>query len=144
MRNLDLLLCPFCGSKAELKSDHRDLGGSLYWIACKECGCKQAPSIHKESVIKAWNTRKHLDYKVPVLPVNLSDTVWTLQSMSGCRFRKKDKPYNAKVVFIGLNDSEEYGGGIFNVDFGNGHMLQFRFSDLGKLVFLSKDEINFI
>lgn len=51
--------CPFCGGEAEL----RDTGTvhSYYWIYCKDCGCKQPCSIHLESVINTWNTRKPIE-----------------------------------------------------------------------------------
>jgi hypothetical protein len=74
------------------------------------------------------------------LPVKLGDTVYTSCCMSGWYFRAKDAPYSAKVVFIGLNNSEEYGGGLFNVELGRGYMLQFSFSDIGKTVFLTREE----
>lgn len=78
---------------------------------------------------------------VTVTPVKIGDTVYTNLAMQGWYLRKKDKPYPAKVVFIGLNDSEEMGGGLFNVVYDNGeHMWQFSFSDIGKTVFLNKEE----
>ena len=39
----------------------------LYFISCKECGCKQATSISKEAVIEAWNTRKPMEAVVAEL-----------------------------------------------------------------------------
>lgn len=76
------------------------------------------------------------------LPFKVGDTVWTPLSMSGWYLRKSDSPYKAKVVFIGLNDSREMGGGLFNVVYENrGHMMQFNFSDIGKTVFTSKEEV---
>ena len=54
--------------------------------------------------------------------------------MQGWRFRKKDRPYAAKVVFVGIGREHGY----INVDFGEGHMLQFKFSDLGKTAFLTR------
>lgn len=39
-------------------------------------------------------------------------------------------------MFIGINGVNN----IMNVDFGNGHMLQFRFSDIGRSVFQTKEE----
>lgn len=76
------------------------------------------------------------------LPFKIGDTVYTPLSMSGWYLRKSDSPYKAKVVFIGLNDSKEMGGGLFNVVYENrGHMMQFNFSDIGKTVFASKEEV---
>ena len=73
--------------------------------------------------------------------VAIGQTVYTNFAMSGWYLRDKDRPYKAKVVFIGLNDSEEMGGGFFNIAYEKlGCMMQFRFSDIGKSVFLTKEE----
>lgn len=75
------------------------------------------------------------------LPCKVGDIVWSIVSMSGWYLRKKDMPYQAKVVFIGLNNSEEMGGGLFNVSYEkNLYMMSFEFSDIGKTVFLTKEE----
>lgn len=75
------------------------------------------------------------------LPCKVGDIVWSIVSMSGWYLRKKDMPYEAKVVFIGLNNSEEMGGGLFNVSYEkNLYMMSFNFSDIGKTVFLTKEE----
>lgn len=70
------------------------------------------------------------------LPCAVGDTVYTNCSMQGWYFRKENRPYAAKVVFIGFNGSDNY----INIDFENGHMLQFKFSDIGKTVFLTQAE----
>lgn len=70
------------------------------------------------------------------LPCAVGDTVYTNCSMQGWYFRKENKPYAAKVVFVGINGVDNY----INVDFGNGHMLPFKFSDIGKTVFLTQKE----
>lgn len=82
------------------------------------------------------------DGRLVVLPVKVGDDVWTNIAMSGWYLRKKDRPYRAKVVYIGLNESEEMGGGIFNVAYGGRacYMLQFSFAEVGKTVFLTKQE----
>lgn len=75
------------------------------------------------------------------LPFKVGDVLWTNNRMQGWYFRLKDAPYRVQVVFIGLNDSGEMGGGLFNVSYENyGHMLQFNFSDIGKTIFLTKEE----
>ncbi len=74
--------------------------------------------------------------KLLKLPCAVGDTVYTNCSMQGWYFRKENQPYAAKVVFVGINGVDNY----INVDFGNGHMLQFKFSDIGKTVFLTKEE----
>lgn len=75
------------------------------------------------------------------LPCKVGDILWTNHRMQGWYFRSKDAPYRVQVAFIGVNDSEEMGGGLFNVCYENhGHMMQFNFSDIGKTVFLTKAE----
>lgn len=69
-------------------------------------------------------------------PCDIGDTVYTNCRMQGWYFREKDKPYEAKIVFIGLNGVDNF----MNVDFGNGRMLQFPFSQIGKAVFLTEEE----
>lgn len=73
--------------------------------------------------------------------VAIGQTVYTNFAMKGWYLREKDRPYEAKVVFIGLNDSEEFGGGFFNIAYEKlGCMMQFRFSDIEKSVFLTREE----
>lgn len=74
--------------------------------------------------------------KLQNLPCAVGDSVYTNTSMQGWYFRKKDRPYKAKVVFIGINGTGNY----INVDFGNGRMLSFGFSDIGENVFLDREE----
>lgn len=76
-----------------------------------------------------------------VLPCKLGDTVWTNLAVSGWYLRDKDKPYSAKVVFIGLNNSDEMGNGFINVVYEkSGQMKQFNFSEIGETVFLTREE----
>lgn len=73
--------------------------------------------------------------------VAIGQTVYTNVAVSGWYLRDKDRPYEAKVVFIGLNDSKDMGYGWFNVLYEKrGCMMQFNFSDIGKTVFLTKEE----
>ena len=51
-------------------------------------------------------------------------------------YAQKNRPYEAKVVFVGINGVDNF----MNVELGEGKMLQFRFSDIGKKVFLTKSE----
>lgn len=74
--------------------------------------------------------------KLMKLPCAVGDTVYTNCSMQGWYFRQKNRPYVAKIVFIGLNGIDNY----INIDFGDGHMLQFKFRDIGRTVFLSRKE----
>lgn len=74
--------------------------------------------------------------KLLKLPCTVGDTVYTNYSMQGWYFRKENRPYAAKIAFIGLNEADNY----INIDFGDGHMIQFKFSDIGKTVFLTREE----
>lgn len=73
--------------------------------------------------------------KMLKLPCKVGDVVYSNHSMQGWHFREKNRPYEAKVVFIGINGADNF----MNVDFGNGRMLEFKFSDIGKKVFLTKN-----
>lgn len=74
--------------------------------------------------------------KLPKLPCVVGDTVYTNCSMQDWYFRKENRPYAAKVVYIGVNGADNY----INVDLKNGHMLQFKFSDIGKRVFITRED----
>ena len=78
---------------------------------------------------------------VIVPPCKVGDTVYTNTAMQGWYYREKDRPYKARIVFVGVNDSEEMGYGFINVMFDKDqNMLQFRISDIGKTVFLTREE----
>ena len=70
------------------------------------------------------------------LSCNVGDTVYTNFSMQGWYMRKKDRPYKAKIVFVGINGEDNF----MNVDLGKGAMLSFKFSEIGKTVFLTEQE----
>lgn len=81
------------------------------------------------------------DGRLVVLPCKVGDMVWTNFSMSGLYFRDKDKPYSVRVVFIGLNGSDAMGKGLINVVYEkHNYMMQFHLSDIGKTVFLTREE----
>lgn len=73
---------------------------------------------------------------VTVLPCKVGDTVYTNASMQGWYMRQKDRPYEAKIVFIGVNNVDNF----MNVVLKNDNMLQFNFSQIGKTVFLTREE----
>ena len=75
-------------------------------------------------------------------PVAIGQTVYTNNSVQGWYLQSKNRPYEAEVVYIGLNNSEEMGGGYFNISFKGkkGYMLSFNFNEVGKYVFLTKEE----
>ena len=70
------------------------------------------------------------------LPCGVGQTVYTNTSMQGWYMRKNKRPYKAKIVFIGVNGVDNF----MNVVFENDNMLQFNFSQIGKTVFLTKEE----
>ena len=56
---IELLPCPFCGSKAYTGIGHFD----LYWtIGCTKCPCDfQRRFETKEIAIEFWNSRKEIE-----------------------------------------------------------------------------------
>lgn len=81
------------------------------------------------------------DGRLVVLPCVPGDEVWTSFAMSGRYFREKDRLYSAKVVFVGLINSDNMGGWLINVMYGKyNHIMQFHFSEIGKTVFLTREE----
>ena len=77
---------------------------------------------------------------VIVPPCKVGDVLYSNVRYSGYYMRQKDAPYSYKVCFIGINDHKPHGGGFVNVVHENGSMLQFEFSQIGKTVFLTKEE----
>ena len=76
------------------------------------------------------------DGRLVVLPCKVGQCVYTNFSMSGWYMRKDKRPYIGRIVFIGLNANDPY----FNIILGEGKMLQFKFSEIGKRVFLAREE----
>lgn len=74
--------------------------------------------------------------RLVVLPCKVGQCVYTNFSMSGWYMRKGKRPYIGRIVFIGLNVDDPY----FNIILGEGKMLQFKFSEIGKRVFLAREE----
>lgn len=76
------------------------------------------------------------------LPVAIGQTVYTNHSMQGWYCRSSKRPYEAEVVYIGLNHCEESGGGYINISFKGkkGYMLSFTFREIGITWFLTKEE----
>lgn len=76
------------------------------------------------------------------LPVTIGQTVYTNHSMQGWYCRSSNRPYEAEVVYIGLNNCEESGGGYINISFKGkkGYMLSFTFKEIGITWFLTKEE----
>ena len=107
---------------------------------CERCGDLQwsLPDLGNGSPTDRLAEYEDLEEqgKLLKLPCAVGDIVYTNVSMKGWYFRKENRPYEAIVVFIGINGVDNF----INVDFGNGLMCQFKFSDIGKTVFLTQAE----
>ena len=68
-----------------------------------------------------------LENGVIVPPVKVGDTVYTNVSWQGWYLRDKDKPYKAKVVYIGINGSKNYVNVVYEK---NDNMLTFTFDEI--------------
>lgn len=72
------------------------------------------------------------------LPCKVGESAYSLLSPP---HYKRGKIYEYNVVFIGINDSEDMGCGLFNARSVKGDwMYSFNFSEIGKTVFLTKEE----
>ena len=78
-----------------------------------------------------------LENGVIVPPVKVGDTVYTNVSWQGWYLRDKDKPYKAKVVYIGINGSKNYVNVVYEK---NDNMLTFTFDEIGDRIFLTREE----
>lgn len=70
-------------------------------------------------------------------PVKVGDTVYTNVSWTGWYLREKDKPYKAKVVYIGINGKENHINVVYEK---NDDMLTFTFDEIGDRLFLTREE----
>lgn len=104
-------------------------------IDCSECGKE-----HKQLTEWLGKLKHYEDLEAQgrliEMPCYVGDTMYTNYSMQGWYMHRKNRPYEAKVVFVGINGVDNF----MNVELGEGKMLQFRFSDIGKKVFLTKSE----
>lgn len=91
-------------------------------------------------IIHEWKEYKDLEQqgKMPKLPCAVGDTVYTNKSLDFWHLRKEDRPYEAKVDFIGI--TRERNDNFINVVLTAGQMSQFKFSDIGKTVFFTEEE----
>lgn len=83
------------------------------------------------------NTDYLLEHGVIVPPVKVGDTVYTNVSWQGWYLREKDKPYKAKVVFIGINGKQNFMNVVYEK---NDNMLSFTFDEIGNRLFLTREE----
>ena len=70
------------------------------------------------------------------LPCKVGDTVYGNNSMADWYMRHYKRHYKAKVIFIGIDGVTNF----MNVEDDSGRLLQFKFSDIGKIVFLTREE----
>lgn len=70
-------------------------------------------------------------------PVKVGDAVYTNVSWTGWYLREKDKPYKAKVVYIGINGKENHMNVVYEK---NDNMLTFTFDEIGDRLFLTYEE----
>ena len=104
-------------------------------IDCSECGKE-----HKQLAEWLGKLKHYEDLEAQgrliEMPCYVGDIMYANYSMQGWYMHRKNRPYEAKVVFVGINGVDNF----MNVELGEGKMLQFRFSDIGKKVFLTKSE----
>lgn len=71
-----------------------------------------------------------------IFPFDIGDVVYTNLSVQGDRTRKSDRPYAVKVVYIGIGDGKPY----FHVEYQTGTCFPFDMDQIGKIVFLTREE----
>ena len=76
------------------------------------------------------------DGRLVVLPFKVVDIVWTNIAIVGDRYKSADRPYPVEVVFIGFGEGKRF----FNVQYSNGRFFHFDFEQIGKTVFLTREE----
>lgn len=87
---------------------------------------------------RTWDCDNYKDKTYIIeLPVRIGDVIYTNVSWSGWYLREKDKPYKAKVVFIGVNGEKNFMNVVYEK---NDNMLTFNFDEIGKRVFLTREE----
>ena len=104
-------------------------------IDCSECGKEHKQLAEWLGKLKHYEDLEAQGRLIEI-PCYVGDIMYTNYSMQGWYMHRKNRPYEAKVVFVGINGVDNF----MNVELGEGKMLQFRFSDIGKKVFLTKSE----
>lgn len=104
-------------------------------IDCSECGKEHKQFAEWLGKLKHYEDLEAQGRLIEA-PCYVGDIMYTNYSMQGWYMHRKNRPYEAKVVFVGINGVDNF----MNVELGEGKMLQFRFSDIGKKVFLTKSE----
>lgn len=129
--------------KAERLTARDEKAGTAYYPQCFEepcfgMGCEKKECLLKYAVVEKLAKYEDLEEqgKLIKLPCAVGDTLYTNVAVQGWYFREKNKPYATKVVFIGINDVDNF----ISVAYENGNTLQFNFSDIGKRIFLTREE----
>ena len=73
--------------------------------------------------------------RLVIMPCGLGETVYANFAIRGDYLREKDKPYPCEVVFIGLSKEP-----FLHIQFKNGRVFPVNFSEVGKSVFLTREE----
>ena len=107
--------------------------GEEFWTSAKEPDEAEIDAVYEK--LKTYEDLEEQGLLLR-LPVKIGDTVYTSIHGSGWYFREKDKPYEAEIVFIGINASEPF----MNIEYKKGYMLSFKLSEIGERIFLTKEE----
>lgn len=110
-------------------------------MGCDECYNEKSDCGYCESISEA--IQKLADYEgleeqglLLRLPCKVGDTVYTNTKVVGWHLVKEKRPYEVNVAFIGINEKFAF----MNVVYKNNGVFQFEFSEIGKTVFLTKEE----
>lgn len=118
-----------------------DCKNCLHYEVCADVMKKDL--FIKEKMLKIANPicKCFLDEsKIIELPCKVGDYVYSIFSRRCWHLSNKDSPPKAKVVFVGLTNSDDMGGGYFEVLYEDNETWTFYFSDIGKLVFHIREE----
>lgn len=113
-----------------------DCKDCVHYEACADCYDSNTLDFIHGSCINFDEKSEYIR-----LPCKVGDYLYTHHTKQGWYMKKQHAPYRVKVVFIGLNNSDDMGGGYFNVVYEHGEMWQFYFSDIGKTVFQTREEV---
>lgn len=99
---------------------------------CIKCGREYEQLVDWLEELKEYK-KLETESKLIKSPIGIGDVVYTNMKPCGWYLREANKPYKAKVVFIGVNGVDNF----FNVQYESGNMWEFKFSDIGNIVFLN-------
>lgn len=121
--------------KGELKDATVDIGTTAYDLVVSNVFEKRY-GITLDRMCELAEADK--DGRCAILPCNVGVAVWTNFSIQGSYLRKTDRPYECRVLFVGLNESDS--GGYINFEYvKSGYQFQMDFDQIGKTVFLTRE-----